>query len=114
MDQNLASIWLGICGAVLSTGFLLLALFDRRQAQIDLRLQQFPESPFKPLPPDRRPPMEPAKAHLLPSGASAQRVSDPPVSPAAQETSWWSKLAPIGMVLSLLLGMLLARQGFVE
>lgn len=46
MDQNVVGIALGVSGGLFSVGFLVLAIAEHREAQIEARLQELPKSPL--------------------------------------------------------------------
>ncbi len=79
MDQSTISVALGIGGALLSSAFLLLAIFECREARLDARLQQCPESPLKGNGRPRRA-EDHAPAKLASEGRQPQRPQDPSAS----------------------------------
>src|ERR1700722_9407754 len=113
MDQTKLSILLGICGTVLSTAFLALAIVDRRRALLDARLEQFPESPLKRPRDSRRPANSPPQSW---SPQGQQRESERVVVGPAQSNQSFSMIIVriVGMVLPVLVGAVLAHQGIVQ
>jgi tight adherence protein C len=113
MDQTTLSILLGICGTVLSTAFLALAIVDRRRALLDARLGQFPESPLKRPRDSRRPANSPPRSW---SPEGQQRESERVVVGPAQSNQSFSMIIVriVGMVLPVLVGAVLAHQGIVQ
>ena len=118
MDQSMLGVAIGVCGAILSTGFLALAIADRRHARLEARLQQCPESPLRPPAAGRRRPVAPTPDDWTSDSRRPERPRDqqPAVSPPVKNGQSMALTVGrlMGMVLPVLVGAFLAHQKVVE